>query len=79
MLYLTFRQVFNKQDGLRTGLTNFRGGWVTCILQLQGLMLAGDSRGKITVHSSSLEAAPITIMQTVKHAPVQSLQVRRNL
>ena len=71
----SFRQVFNKQDGVRTGLTRFGGGWVTCVLQLQGLVLAGDSRGRITVLSSSLEAAPISVIWAVKHAPVQSLQV----
>ena len=70
----SFRQVFNKQDGLRTGLTRFGGDWVTCVLQLQGLVLAGDSRGCITV-LSSLEAVPISVRQAVKHAPVQSLQV----
>ena len=73
------RQVFNKQDGLRTGLAKFTGGWVTCILQLQGLVLAGDSRGRVTVFSSNLDAAPITAIQVVKHAPVQSLQVRSAL
>ena len=45
------------------------------VLQLQGLVLAGDSRGRITVLSSSLEAAPISVIQAVKHAPVQSLHV----
>ena len=70
--------MFNKQDGLNTGLTRFKGGWVTCVLQLQGLVLGGDSRGHITVDSSSLEAAPITVIQAVQHAPVQCLQVRRH-
>ena len=62
---------------MRTGLARFTGGWVTCVLQLQGLVMAGDSRGRVTVFSSNLEAAPIITIQVVRHAPVQSLQVRR--
>jgi len=65
------RQVFNKEDGVRTQYWRFTGGRVTCLLQLTSeMLLVGDDKGRVCIYRSG----SLISVKTVFSSPVVSLQ-----